>query len=348
MANRLKDNISSGYIEAANKMASKKKRRRIVAYVESYDDVLFWRTVLNRFENTERYFEVMLPSKKRLRRGKKSVLMNFVGNRVGPDMIACVDADFDYLLQGHTEMSRTICESPYIFHTYTYAIENYHCYAPSLHSTCVMVTLNDHAIFDFVDFLTRFSEAIYPLLVWAVWAYRNGQGNKFGIAELSHVAELSRLDWRNTAPSLEALRRKVQRKVGWLRTHFPGAKASYLAVKAELATLGVTPQTTYLYLQGHHVFDNVVAPVMTKVCNRLRQERENEINRTSIHDTQRRNELSCYEHSIENIRSMMKRNTGYMQAPEFLRLQGDIEKYLKQDEASKTQKESRSALSDRP
>ena len=41
---RLSDNITAGYMAAANKLASKKARRRIVAYVESYDDVFFWRT----------------------------------------------------------------------------------------------------------------------------------------------------------------------------------------------------------------------------------------------------------------------------------------------------------------
>ena len=48
MSKRLKDNLSSGYFEAANRMTSKKARRRIVAYVESYDDVFFWRSVLSR------------------------------------------------------------------------------------------------------------------------------------------------------------------------------------------------------------------------------------------------------------------------------------------------------------
>ena len=61
MAKKLSDNINSRYVEAANRMTSKKARRKIVAYVESYDDVLFWRTVLNRFEDDTRYFEVMLP-----------------------------------------------------------------------------------------------------------------------------------------------------------------------------------------------------------------------------------------------------------------------------------------------
>ena len=74
MPSRLNDNLNSQYFEAANQLTSKKARRRIVAYVESYDDIFFWRTVLTRFENEERYFEVMLPAHKKLERGKKAVL----------------------------------------------------------------------------------------------------------------------------------------------------------------------------------------------------------------------------------------------------------------------------------
>ena len=62
MAKRLTDNINSLYFEAANKMGSKKARRKIIAYVESYDDVFFWRSVLGRFEDETRCFDIMLPS----------------------------------------------------------------------------------------------------------------------------------------------------------------------------------------------------------------------------------------------------------------------------------------------
>ena len=78
MSKRLKDNVNSQYVEAANALKGKRARRKIVAYVESYDDIYFWRTVLSRFEDNSRYFEVMLPSKLNLTRGKKSVLMNFI------------------------------------------------------------------------------------------------------------------------------------------------------------------------------------------------------------------------------------------------------------------------------
>ena len=41
MAKRLTGNISSQYLEAANRLRSKNARKKIVAYVESYDDILF-------------------------------------------------------------------------------------------------------------------------------------------------------------------------------------------------------------------------------------------------------------------------------------------------------------------
>ena len=45
MATSLRDNLTSSYFNAAHKLYSKKARRRIIAYVESYDDVAFWRTL---------------------------------------------------------------------------------------------------------------------------------------------------------------------------------------------------------------------------------------------------------------------------------------------------------------
>lgn len=334
---RLGSYITSAYFEAANALKSKQARRRIVAYVEAYDDIYFWRTVLGPFENEERYFEVMLPSKVNLTRGKKSVLMNFLeesgegkekSGPLGRDMIACVDADYDYLKQGCTEQSKKVLESPYVFHTYVYAIENYQCYAPSLHDVCVSVTLNDHRIFDFYDYFAQFSEAVFPLFVWSIMLYRNGQYPRFSITDFNRVTDPGGFSVQQPAPSLQNVRRKVNTKIRELQRLFPGAKDEYLAVKDDIKRLGVTPQTTYLYIQGHHLFDTVVAPILTKVCNLLRQERQNEIYHASAHKTQKRNEMSCYENSLQDVKVMLKKNTGYLQSEPFRRLQDDIRRYL--------------------
>ena len=329
MPRRLRDNINSRYFEAANALTSKKARRRIVAYVESYDDIYFWRTVLSEFENDKRYFEVMLPSKINLTRGKKSVLMNFLeGAPLGRDMIACVDADYDYLLQGRTAQSKKVLESPYVFHTYVYAIENYQCYAPSLHNVCVSVTLNDHRIFDFRTYFQAFSEALFPLFVWSVMLYRNGNYNKFSISDFNRIADPGGFNVQHPEPSIANVKRKVNTKVNELQRQFPDAKEEYLATKDDIKALGVTAQTTYLYIQGHHLFDTVVSPIMSKVCNLLRQERQNEIYYAVAHKTQKRNEMTCYENSLQDIKAMLKKNSGYITSEPFLRVQKDIKDYL--------------------
>ncbi len=321
MGNRLKDNLNSKYFEAANKLKAKAARQRIVAYVESYDDIYFWRTVLSRFEDDKRYFEVMLPSHRKLERGKKSVLMNVLG----PAMIACVDADYDYLLQGATEQSRKVVGTPYVFHTYAYAIENLQCYAPSLHDACVAVTLNDHRIFDFEEYLQQYSEAIFPLFIWSVWAYRFGHHNSFSLSDFNRITDPGGFSIDAPQGSINHLRHKVGVRVRQLQQEYPDAKEGYLATKELVKSLGVTPQTTYLYIQGHHLFDTVVVPILNKVCNRLRQERQDEIVRTARHHTQKQNEMSCYEHSLQDIRQTLKKNTGYQLSAPFHRTLSDIE-----------------------
>ena len=328
MAKRLRDNLNSDYFSAINGMRSKTARKRIVAYVESYDDVFFWRKVLGEFEDDRHYFEVMLPSKVNLAKGKKQVLMNLVGDKVGEDMIACVDADYDYLVQGATAQSKRVLNSPFVFHTYVYAIENYQCYAPSLHDVCVSVTLNDHRIFDFRNFFLQFSEALFPLFVWSVMVYRNGNYPRFSITDFNRIADPGGFTVQNPDASLANVRRKVGVKVRELQRQYPDAKEEYLKTKEDIRNLGVTPQTTYLYIQGHHLFDTVVAPILNKVCNLLRQERQNEIYQASAHKTQKRNEMSCYENSLQDVKVMLKKNTGYIQSEPFRRLQDDVRRYL--------------------
>ncbi len=327
---RLKENVSSRYLEAANQLRSKTARRRIVAYVESYDDVFFWRTVLSRFETGERYFEVLLPSAKTLERGKKSAIMRVLEERVGRDMIACVDADYDYLMQQVTEASRKMIGNPYVFHTFAYSIENLQCYAPSLHEVCVAVTLNDHRLIDIAEFMRQYSTAVFPLFVWSIWHYRNSIYNEFSITDFNHVIDMGRFNLRNPYATIANVRRKVGKRIAMLQRRHPEAKESYLRLKSELTdALGVTPGETYLYIQGHHLFDKVVMPVMDKVCSQLIREREMEIRRQAVHNTQMRNELSCYSRSTQDIEQMLKKNVAYVTSDPFQRILKSVEAFLK-------------------
>ncbi len=328
MAKRLSENLTSLYLGAAQKLKSKTARKKIVAYVESYDDIFFWRTVLDEFEDEHCYFEIMLPSRSTLGKGKKLVLMNRLGPQLGNYMIACVDADYDYLMQDATQTSRLVNRNPYVFHTYVYAIENYQCYAESLHRVCVMATLNDRQVVDFEGFMREYSRIIWPLFVWSVWVYRNDRYRDFTLSEFGTTVSFNELNVYHPELTLDYVRRKVNRKMSWLQRHFPEARKGYGPLKAELLQLGVTPETTYLYIQGHTLFDNVVSPLLTPVCILLRKEREREIKKLAEHEIQRQNELSCYQHSQNSVEEMLKKNVGFKNAPPYQQLRRDLAKLV--------------------
>ena len=328
MAKRLSENLTSLYLGAAQKLKSKTARKKIVAYVESYDDIFFWRTVLDEFEDEHCYFEIMLPSRSTLGKGKKLVLMNRLGPQLGNYMIACVDADYDYLMQDATQTSRLVNRNPYVFHTYVYAIENYQCYAESLHRVCVMATLNDRQVVDFEGFMREYSRIIWPLFVWSVWVYRNDRYRDFTLSEFGTTVSFNELNVYHPELTLDYVRRKVNRKMSWLQRHFPEARKSYGPLKAELLQLGVTPETTYLYIQGHTLFDNVVSPLLIPVCILLRKEREREIKKLAEHEIQRQNELSCYQHSQNSVEEMLKKNVGFKNAPPYQQLRRDLAKLV--------------------
>lgn len=330
MKKRLQDHLSSGYIESANKLRSKRMKKRIVAYVESYDDVFFWRSILKKFENDEYYFEVMLPSRTSLSRGKKSALMNMLGPGLGEYMIACVDADYDWLLQGATEMSKTVCNNPYVIHTYAYAIENYQCYAPNLHTICVMSTLNDRIMIDLNAFMSEYSSIIWPLFVWNIWCYRYNNYSEFTMSDFCEVVTFRDVNPYHPENTLQAVKNRVNKKIAWLQRRFPEGKKTYAPLRAELLNMGLTPETTYLFMQGHSVFENVVMPLLTPVCTLLRKEREREIVKLAEHEIQRQNELACYQHSQAPVDDMLRKNTGFRTSKPYEWLSEDIKRLMEE------------------
>ena len=382
MARRLTDNLNSRYIEAANRLRPNRSRRRVVAYVESYDDVLFWRSVLDEFESDTLTFEVMLPSRTNLGKGKKNVLKNIekeqgAGNpqspnpqssilnscsvnyasvaptgrpitqspnpqssilnpqspnpqsSFGPCLIACVDADYDYLMQGATPISKEIISNPYVFHTYVYAIENYQCFARGLHEVCVMATLNDREMVDLEAFMEEYSRIIWPLFVWNVWVYRYDRYSRFTLMDFGGLVSIRDVNPFHPERTLETLRHTVNRKINWMQQHYPEGKKTYKPLRDQLLALGLTPETTYLYIQGHTLMDGVVIPLLTPICTYLRKEREAEIRRNAVHSQQRQNELSCYQRRLGAIDQMLRKSLKFREAEIYQRLRNDIQAFVK-------------------
>ena len=326
---KLTQYLNSAFIEAANKLRPKKAKHRIIAYVESYDDISFWRNTFNDYESDKYHFEIMLPARRKLTKGKKQAMMNLLGEAVGRNMIACVDADYDYLMQGATDSSRKLIENPYILHTYAYAIENLKCYAESLKQVCVQSTLNDINIMDIPAFLSLYSQICYPLFVWNILLYRKHDLSTMSMLHFCEIVRLTAFNVENPALSLKQLEGRVNHNIALLEKNHHELLPSYEELKKELATLGVKPEECYFYIQGHHIMDGVVMRILSPICRLLRNKREREIEQFAYHRQQYNNELSAYRNSICDVALMLKKNTAYKDAPPYKRLQQDIENLLK-------------------
>lgn len=326
---RLTDNINSRYFEAADKLLPSKRRGRIVAFVESYDDVSFWRLLLDEFETKDHYFQIMLPNRGGLTKGKKSALRSCIEHKgLGNNLIACVDSDYDWLLQGVTQTSREIISSPYVIQTYTYAIENYQCWAGSLHQVCVQCTLNDHRLLDFEVFMELYSKAVYPLFVWNVWFYRRKLHNQFSMQDLNIDIRLKSVDVHHPQGALIGVTERVKHKVRSLENHYPAAIPEVAELGKELTAMGVREDNAYLFLQGHHLVENVILKLLTPICAVLRQEREAEIRRFAVHNQQYRNEISAYQHSQMGLIEAIRKNTHYRGCELYERMREDVRQFL--------------------
>ena len=325
---RLTEYLNSKFIEAANALRPKKAQHRIIAYVESYDDISFWRSVFNEYENGRYHFEVMLPARSSLTKGKKQAMMNMLGKAYGKNMIACVDSDYDYLLQGATSTSRQLIDNPYVLHTYAYAIENLKCNAASLKQVCVLSTLNDRNVIDFNEFMRLYSQICFPLFAWNILFYRKHDTKSMSILSFCEIVRLSSFTIGNPAYSLQQLSQRVEHNIALLEKRFPQYTQEHQSLMKELVELGINPEETYFYIQGHHLMNNVILRMLTPICRHLRNKREEEIQKLAYHRQQYNNELSSYRHSQCDVALMLNKNIDYKESTPYLRLKADIERLL--------------------
>ena len=303
-------------------------RHLVHVYVEGYEDVAFWRGIFDHFRNPYLRFEISVPNRDDLPKGKK-VLMSMLNRTEKESVLLCVDSDFDYLFAGETEQSAKILNADNMFHTYTYATENYLCYAPSLRNVCVKATKNDTRIFDFVRFMAAYSNIIYPLFLWYVYSARHSTESVFTLAEFRAAVRLGYVDIRhNGEGTLAWLQRNVERRRLALERDNPTMCEAVEALGAQLNKRGVERDNCYLFMHGHTLMDNVTMPLLSAVCDKLRQLSVAKINGSKVEGVALKNELQNYTNTLRSIRDVLLDNENYTSCPLYKRLRDDIQEYL--------------------
>ena len=215
-----------------------------------------------------------------------------------------------------------------MFHTYAYATEKLPCYAPSLHNVCVKATKNDTRIFDFVAFMRDYSVTIYPLFVWYAYSAQSATEHIFTLADFKSSVRLGYLDIAdNGARTLEWLARNVEKREKLLRQRNPKMLEPMKLFEQQLCARGLTPETTYLFMHGHTLMDNVVMVLLNSVCEKLRQLSIAKINSSKKQGGPAQRTLELHQFAaLDTRRALGQRN--YTRCPLYKRLQRDIQRYI--------------------
>jgi len=302
-------------------------KRLVRVFVEGYEDVAFWRGIFDHFHNSYLRFEISVPTRKDLPKGKKVLLS--MAEQANEELLLCMDSDFDYLFDDEDEVSRRIVESPYMFHTYTYATENYLCYAPSLHNVCVKAVKNDAHIFDFERFMADYSRTIYPLFLWYAYSASRKTESVLPLVDFKAAVRIGYLDIeQNGANTIAWLQRNVERRVASLEADNPDMAREIPAFAERIKKKGVEPELTYHFMHGHTLMDNVVMILLEGVCEKLRQMSLSKIICSSKEGVALRNEMSNYTNTLRSIRDVLLDNDNYESSPLYKRLKSDIQRYI--------------------
>jgi hypothetical protein len=149
--------------------------------------------------------------------------------------------------------------------------------------------------------------------------------------DFNSYVRLQEINLRHPYSVLDAMQRTVSAKLSEMETRFPQYIEDVDRLGEELRKLGLVPDNSYLYMQGHHIMDCVVLKLLIPVCTVLRREREQEIKRLAEHSEQFRNELTGYENSQVNVSVMLKKNSGYKNLYLYQWLKEDIREFLERE-----------------
>jgi hypothetical protein len=214
------------------------------------------------------------------------------------NFLLCVDADYDYLLQ-----TKAFLNTPYIFHTYSFAIENFFCNPASLQATYLAAGGKADTFFDFTDFIKAYSRIIHPLFFLSVVSEKEKDG-VFGLKKcgleacppFDWIMELAVEDW------LEKMRQRILERVGDIQSKLNNPIVEVW--EEQLRFLGATPENTCWFVRGHNWMEFIEQFIAMSVfrSNQPTDERENRISE---------DELVLFTETVEKVKGLLRSHSHY-------------------------------------
>ena len=221
--------------------------------------------------------------------------------------IGCVDSDYDWILSDYTDAGKTISGNKYLLETYAYSIENLMCLSCTLEDFCRENT-EEATEFDFDDYLTRLSKAVYPLLVWST--YLCSKGNQ----------DFTQTSWRevlvNTEKDPEASLAIIEAKAKAKIEEFDKKYADKIIDKEDfefqtVCMKNITEDDAYLYVRGHELFDQILNSVLVPLIIELRNQHREAIKTSDIGEEAGKVALREYQTKVKPVNAQLSKNYRY-------------------------------------
>lgn len=221
--------------------------------------------------------------------------------------IGCVDSDYDWILSDYTDVGKTISDNKYLLQTYAYSIENLMCLSSTLDDFC-RENAEEIVDFDFVDYLTRLSKTIYPLLVWST--YLCSKCNQ----------DFTPASWRevlvNTEKDPEASLAIIEAKAKAKIEEFDKKYAGEITDKEDfefdnIIMKDVSDDETYLYVRGHELFDQILNSVLIPIMIGLWNQHREALKESDLDEDACKNALREYQCKVKPVKALLSKNYRY-------------------------------------
>jgi hypothetical protein len=285
-------------------------RKDVAIRVESQNDVPFWSFV---FQTTvphikPEFFPQSFEHPNADSMGKKCVLL--LEKYADKELALCVDSDYDYLL------GNSVLQNQFIFQTYTYSFENYHCYAPSLEIVLKRAANTEGVDFDIENFIKSYSKIVYPYLVESLW--RASQNSQY----VEKIEE----DFGNKAIFIGHWKKKTPQEVLDDLNH-KLSKIKRIKVPdnfvERLNDLGLNEDNAYLFVRGKNVFNGVVLNLLNNLLEMIKNDKKQAFQR--IEDKKIRvDQQKMYFDGLKNTKTCLLENFNFNGCFLYKKLELDI------------------------
>lgn len=262
---------SAEYIRLYTSLASSGVQKGIV-YIEDALDRIFW----------ERIFDSVFPNRYEVKpysqpgaEGKRKLEQEY-GN-LHRHLLVAVDADYDYLCPERNDFAAVLNNNPFIIHTYFYSKESYIHTSDSIDSLTNSVHLNVQTEHQINQALQFYSGIIYDAFCHFSWLH-NRDAQQFPENEFNQSIQLPEgirvlsddltINEEAFAPLRESAENYVNQHVQYINDEIGFANH-----RDKLSELGLLPNNTLLFTNGHTLLDKIFRPVYDMY---LRQCRKND------------------------------------------------------------------------